>query len=217
MILLIASSALKIRSVLICCDLSAIYFDLALLFGQNMWYNICKRYKKYEVISMLGWIIIAILCVIAVLYVTRCSPILFGIIMAIPVLYIGVYALIPTLAIISGILIFYVLNAILDMPCRYNENLKLLLSLTNRKSLINIGGIFLLVHYIGWPFELGYLLSIAIINETFPEMLTHDIMVNVLESATGIGIILFFVSFIVHLFVWYSWIKNNWFKNHRST
>lgn len=166
---------------------------------------------------MLGWIIIAILCAFAILFVTRCSPILFGIIMAIPVLYIGVYALIPTLAIISGILIFYVLNAILDMPCRYNENLKLLLSLTNRKSLINIGGIFLLVHYIGWPFELGYLLSIAIIDEASPEMLTHDIMVNILESATGIGIILFFVSFIVHLFVWYSWIKNNWFKNHRST
>ena len=184
-----------------------------------MWYNICKRckYEKYEVTNMLGWIIIAILCAFAILFVTRCSPILFGIILAVPVLYIGVYALVPILAIIIGILIFYILNIILDMPSRYNENLKLLLSLTNRKPLINIGGIFLLIHYTGWPFELGYLLSIAIINETSPEMLTHDIMVNVLESATGIGIILFSVSLAVHLFVWYSWIKNNWFRNHRST
>lgn len=160
---------------------------------------------------MLGWIIIAILCVIAVLCVTRYSPILFGLIMGVAVAYIGGYSLLVLMTFLLGLLSWWLLNALFNTDKSGYEKSKIIDG-ANSKIISLVGTASILANYFAWPFEIGFIASIIVCKSILPTYMDYMAWYRAQVFAGGVFLILLGNTVVMYLIV--AICK---FRNHRST
>ena len=140
-------------------------------------------------IEMLGWIIIAILCAFAILCVTRCSPILFGIIMGVAVAYIGGYSLLVLMTFLLGLLAWWLLNVLFNTDKRAHDNTKII-GMVKSKIILLIGTASILANCFAWPLEIGFIASIIICKSILPTYMDYMSWYNAQLLAGAIFFIL---------------------------
>nr|DAI41023.1 MAG TPA: hypothetical protein [Caudoviricetes sp.] len=161
---------------------------------------------------MLGWIIIAILCVIAVLCVTRCSPILFGLIMGVAVAYIGGYSLLALMTFLLGLLVWWILNEINRAELSINNKLNIMKSSDPNAVIASIGSASILINYFAWPFEIGFISSIIVCKSILPTYMDYMAWYRAQVFAGGIFLILLGNTIVMYLIIAICKLRN-----HHST
>lgn len=161
---------------------------------------------------MLGWIIIAILCVIAVLCVTRCSPILFGLIMGVAVAYIGGYSLLALMTFLLGLLVWWILNEINRAELSINNKLNTMKSSDPNAVIASIGSASILINYFAWPFEIGFISSIIVCKSILPTYMDYMAWYRAQVFAGGIFLILLGNTIVMYLIIAICKLRN-----HHST
>ena len=161
---------------------------------------------------MLGWIIIAILCVIAVLCVTRCSPILFGLIMGVAVAYIGGYSLLALMTFLLGLLSWWLLNSINGAELSINNKLNIMKTSNPNAVVASIGSASILINYFAWPFEIGFISSIIVCKSILPTYMDYMAWYRAQVFAGGIFLILLGNTIVMYLIIAICKLRN-----HHST
>lgn len=161
---------------------------------------------------MLGWIIMAILCVIAVLCVTRCSPILFGLIMGVAVAYIGGYSLLALMTFLLGLLSWWLLNAINGAELSANNKLNTIKTSDPNAVIALIGSASVLINYFVWPFEIGFIASIIVCKSILPTYMDYMAWYRAQVFAGSIFLILLGNTIVMYLIVAICKLRN-----HHST
>lgn len=161
---------------------------------------------------MLGWIIIVILCVIAVLCVTRCSPILFGLIMGVVVAYIGGYSLLALMTFLLGLLSWWLLNAINGAELSANNKLNTIKTSDPNAVIALIGSASVLINYFAWPFEIGFIASIIVCKSILLTYMDYMAWYRAQVFAGSIFLILLGNTIVMYLIVAICKLRN-----HRST
>lgn len=161
---------------------------------------------------MLGWIIIAILCAFAILFVTRCSPILFGLIMGVAVAYIGGYSVLVPTTFLLGLLSWWLLNAINGAELSVNNKLNIIENGKPNIVIAFIGSASVLINYFAWPFEIGLIVSIIVYKSIVPTYMDYMAWYKAQVFAGGVFLILLGNTIFMYLIVAICKLRN-----HHST
>ena len=149
---------------------------------------------------MLGWILIAILCAFAILFVTRCSPILFGLIMGVAVAYIGGYSVLVPTTFLLGLLSWWLLNALFNTDKSGYEKSKIIDG-ANSKIISLVGTASILANYFAWPFEIGLIVSIIVYKSIIPTCMDYMAWYKAQVFAGGVFLILLGNTIFMYLIV----------------